>query len=293
MKRILITGASGFLGSALALYLLEKGCRPGLLLRPTSRLDRLNGLESEFDICRCGSKEEISAFVSKFQPDVVIHTACSYGRAGESNLQILEANVSYGLIILQQLLDSRKNTTFINTGTVLAPDVSPYAMSKHHFAEWGRTLANQSSSLRFINVQLQHMYGQGDDPSKFTTHVLHACYRNDPALELTAGEQLRDFIFIDDVVSAYALLVDKCENIEPYLDIGLGSGVAQPVRQFVETVHSIVSSGTELLFGALPYRTNEAMHCQADISRFRALGWQPKYTLETGLRKTIELEFSK
>lgn len=247
-----------------------------------------------FEPARCQTNAEISAFVHHFQPEVVIHTACAYGRRGESTLQLVETNLQFGLVVLQALQDVDRSVTFINTGTVLLPEVSPYALAKHQFAQWGRLMAAQSSGrLRFVNVLLQHMYGPNDDPSKFTTYVVHACSRNDHELKLTAGEQLRDFIYIDDVVSAYSVLIEQRHRLEPMLDIEVGSGVAPTVREFVETVHRLTASRTKLLFGAVPYRANEAMHCQADISRMNMLGWEPKFDLESGLKKTIALEFSK
>lgn len=265
-----------------------------LLLRPTSRLDRLRGRDSAFDIGRCATDGEVDAFVRRVRPEAVIHTACAYGRQGESLLQVADANLRLGLVMLQALQHTELSVTFINTGTVLTPEVSPYALTKHQFAQWGRFLATQSvGQLRFINVLLQHMYGPGDDASKFTTHVLHACHRNASELKLTAGEQKRDFIYIDDVVSAYSTLLDQRTLLEPVLNIEVGSSVAPTIREFVETVHRLTASHTELLFGALPYRADEAMHCQADISRMNTLGWQPKFDLEAGLKRTIELEFSK
>jgi len=274
--------------------LLNDGHQVALLLRPTSRLDRLRGMDAAFDLGRCTTDVEVDAFVNRVQPDVVIHTACAYGRQGESLPQLADANVRLGLVIMQSLLRAGHPVTFINTGTVLAPEVSPYALTKHQFAQWGRFVAAQSAGqLRFINVLLQHMFGPGDDPSKFTTHVLHACHRNEPELKLTAGEQKRDFIYIDDVVSAYATLADQRQQLEPVLDIEVGSGVAPAIREFVETVHRLTASRTQLRFGALPYRVNEAMHCQANVERMNELGWKPVFDLEAGLKKTIEQEFSK
>lgn len=291
---IVLTGGSGFLGSALTRHLQKAGHTIGLLLRPSSRLDRLRGIEAKLDICRSSSGAEIAPFLQKFQPDVVIHTACAYGRQDESILQLSDTNVRYGLMIMQSLIGLKESVTFINTGTVLEPDVNPYALSKHQLADWGRFMAQQSSGqLRFVNVLLQHMYGPGDDVSKFTTHVLRACYRNDPELKLTAGEQQRDFVFIDDVVNAYSVLAEQRDQLAIASDIQVGSGIAPTVREFVELVHRLTGSSTRLSFGAMPYRSNEAMHCQADISHMKTLGWQPKFDLESGLKKTLELEFIK
>jgi CDP-paratose synthetase len=291
---LLITGASGFLGSALALHFLEAGHRVALLLRPTSQLSRLRGREEAFPLGRCESDEEISAFINCTDPDVIIHTACAYGREGESLLAINDANLRYGLIILQAAQHVKKPVTFINTGTVLEADVSPYALTKHQFVQWGRLLASQASGqLRFINVLLQHMYGPGDDPSKFTTHVLQTCRQHEPMLKLTPGEQKRDFIYIEDVVSAYSTLLEKRNNLANTIDIEVGSGAAPSIREFVQTVHKLTRSKTELKFGLLPYRPNEPMHLQADTFQMNILGWQPKFDLERGLKRTLELEFNE
>ena len=292
--KILLTGASGFLGSALALHWWHAGHQVALMLRPSSKLDRLRGLQASFDICRFATDDEVAAFVKQAQPEVVVHTACAYGRQGESSLQLFDANLRMGLVLMQALQNGGKPVTFINTGSALASEVSPYALSKNQFAQWGRVLATQNTgSFQFINIMLQHMYGPGDDASKFTTHVLRACQRNDPVLKLTAGEQARDFIYIDDVVSAYDTLLMQRHQLESVQDIELGFGVAPSIRQFVESVHRLTASRTELLFGAIPYRANEAMHCLANLERMTQLGWAPAFDLKAGLKRTIELEFKQ
>lgn len=290
--KLLITGASGFLGSALTLRMLELGHEVALLLRPTSRLDRLGGADARCELGRCETDAERSRFVAQVQPDVVIHTACAQGRSGESVLQLSDANLRLGLGILQALLDARRPATFINSATALAPDLNFYSLSKSQLADCGRLLATQSAGLlRFVNVRLQHMYGPGDDRSKFLTYVMHTCHANEPGLKLTRGEQHRDFIYVADAVSAYGKLVERHAQLPPVVDIDLGSGVAPSIREVVETVHRLTGSRTELQFGALPYRANEAMHLQADIAQLQALGWAPEYSLEQGLAQTLHREF--
>lgn len=278
------------MGSKLALEFLSLGYNVSLLLRPESQLDRISGHQAEFTIGRATSMSDIQEFVFKAAPDVIVHTACSYGRRGESLLEMSDANYRFGLSIAQFGLAMDRPLTFINTSTGLDPQVNFYALTKHQFSQTGQLLASRSGSkLRFINVLLEHMYGPGDHKSKFTTHVLEACRQNIPEINLTMGTQKRDFIYIDDVVSAYVAIIKKAEHFGSSADIEVGSGIAPSVREFVETAHRLTGSSSKLNFGAVPFRPQEAMHCQANIAQMKSLGWMPKYDLVSGINKTIQM----
>jgi len=292
--RILLTGPGGFLGSALARHWAGRGHTLSLLARPTSRLDRLEGLVSTVSVLRASTPAEIAAAVRGAMPDAIVHTACSYGRKGETPLEVMEANLVLGTALLQTLLDDPTRATgpvtFLNTGTVLSPDVSLYALSKTQFSAWGAALATQAPrQLRFIDLRLQQMYGPGDDRSKFTTHVIEACRRNESRLALTPGEQWRDFIHIDDVVQAYDCVLKQRGDFAASDAIDVGSGDAVTIRSFVELAKQITGASTELDFGAVPYRPNEAMLCVADTSRLRDLGWRLEVSLADGLTRMARL----
>jgi CDP-paratose synthetase len=292
MLNIVITGAGGFLGSALARRLGQMDHRIFLLVRNSTSLCRLQDI-SPFKIGRCESDPEINEFISDASPDVVIHTACCYGRAGESPLQIIDSNIFFGISLLSAIKSLEKKVSFINTGTVLSRDVSFYALTKIQFEELGAYISSTpNQSIQFINIKLQHMYGPGDDPSKFTSYVINACKNNVPTLPLTFGDQKRDFIYIDDVVDAYIKIIEGGNNLNKIEKINLGSGIASRVRDFVETAHKLTNSKTELLFGKIPYRDNEEMSLVADIEPLKRLGWIPKIDIKTGIKKTIEMDMT-
>jgi nucleoside-diphosphate-sugar epimerase len=291
---ILLTGGTGFLGSALAKHWTNSGHKLTLLVRPRFSLRRIQPLLPFVQIAECSSDIDITKLVQNSAPDFIVHTACAYGRVGETTLQIFDANVRLGMLLLDGLLtETGGSVGFINTCTVLDPFCNNYALSKNQFAQWGGALAHQNPTrLKFVNIRLQHMYGPGDDLSKFTSNVLHACFSHQPQLPLTAGEQCRDFIFIDDVVTAYDVVMKKIHEFSVSDQIDVGSGYAPSLRSFAEQVHAMTRSRTELQFGAIPYRANETMLCKADISRLMNFGWQPAYSLEQGIQKTIDLEFN-
>lgn len=290
--RIFLTGSSGFLGGALASYWIARGHELWLLARSTSSLDRLGDLPASVRVVRASAPEEVVAAIGLAKPDIIVHTACSYGRKGETPLDVMDANLRLGTVLLQALLDQPARefgpTTFLNTGTVLAPDVSLYALSKNQFSAWGAQLAKQApKQLRFIDIRLQQMYGPGDDRSKFTTHVIEACRNNEMRLALTPGEQRRDFIHIDDVVRAYQRILERRSDFAASDAIDVGSGEAVTMRNFVELTKQVACASTVLDFGAVPYRANEAMLCVADTARLCGLGWQPEVSLADGIKSML------
>lgn len=292
--RILLTGPGGFLGSALVRQWAASGHDLWLLARPSSRLDRLADLAAWGPrVVRPSAPDEIAAAVREAAPDAIVHTACSYGRKGETAVDVMDANLRLGTVLLQTVLDSVLRDagpiTFLNTGTVLAPNVGLYALSKTQFSVWGAMLSTMAPDrLRFIDIRVQQMYGPGDDRSKFTTHVIEACRHNEPYLALTAGEQRRDFIHIDDVVRAYDRILQRRDEFGASDAIEVGSGDAVTMRSFVELARQLAGASTVLDFGAVPYRANEAMLCVADTARLRGLGWQPQVTLADGLKSVID-----
>lgn len=287
--KILLTGATGFLGSYLLKAFLKNGFKIAILKRSFSDTwrikDCLDNVKS-FDIDLVALEkpfEECGSF------DCVVHTAANYGKQGELATEVLGANLEYPLRLIQTAV-SFNSTAFYYAGTTLNQDLNYYALSKRQFEDWGRVFANQGK-IRFINIKLQHLYGFGDDPSKFTTHVVRSCLRNVPELALTRGDQKRDFIHIDDAVDAYLELLDHCiAGGNAYQEFELGSGNAVSIKEYVERIRLLTKSSTKLDFGRVPYRDHEIMNSQADTSKLLHFGWKAKHDLTSGLQEMINSE---
>jgi nucleoside-diphosphate-sugar epimerase len=139
---------------------------------------------------------------------------------------------------------------------------------------------------------LEHFFGPGDDPSKFVTAVIQALLRKVPSIDFTPGYQKRDFIFIDDVSAAFKVIFDNMPSFEKRLyRFEVGTGRPVEIRKFVHLAKRLTGNTTTILnFGAIPYRSNEAMCSKVNIKGLKDLGWSPGFSLEAGLKKTIEHE---
>jgi nucleoside-diphosphate-sugar epimerase len=286
-QTILVTGATGFLGSHLVKGLLKQGHKVIILKRSFSNTWRIKEILSQLISYDLDTIDLTQPFQDISSIDAIIHTATCYGRNKENVSYLAQTNTLFPLQLLATAIQY-KIPTFINTDTVLDKFLNPYALSKKHLREWGQYFA-KLEKIRFINIQLEHMYGVDDDESKFTIYVIKSCLNNVEKLDLTAGEQIRDFIYIDDVISAYLILLDKANQQAIYFqDYELGSGKGVSIRELVKMIHTMTQSQTKLNFGVIPYRPQEVMHSEADISQLKALNWSPQYSLQQGLSFTID-----
>lgn len=297
--RVLLTGATGFLGSHLLKALVSKGYEVVVLKRSTSDMWRLKGFENAFKSYDIDRVPLQTAFEE--QPiDIVIHTACAYGKKGESMQEILETNLMFGIKLLNTSISFNSKSffntsTFFNIGALSYKYLNYYALSKKQFEEW---LQVASDKIQVINLKLEHMFGEQDGNDKFTTWILNELKQQKPTIPLTAGTQKRDFIYIDDVVSAYLTCLKQAIQLKAFNDIEVGTGVLTPVKTFVTLVKNTLEKlkgspiETQLNFGALPYREGEIMEPQVDNSVLCSLGWQPKRTLEENIERFVRKEIN-
>jgi len=278
--KIFISGASGYLGSHLVRS-LSKTHQVTALIRSSSSKSRLQDLSVEIVYL-----DEEGALEKAFQahsPEIVIITAALYGRKGESMPALIEANINLPTKLLS-LASRYCSKAFINTGTSLPDNISPYALTKNTFVKLAKF--DKDSVPKFINIALEHFYGPEDDPSKFTSYVINRCLKGEN-LQLTSGKQQRDFIYIDDVVSAYEIIISNIDKLESFETVPVGSGESPTVREFVELIHACSSSKSKLEFGAVVMRENELMYSCADTAKLKQLGWQQIHSLESGIKTTL------
>ena len=286
---LLITGPTGYLGYNLCKSLAKTDIIVHAISRnapPASRKVKSSNIFyyklADIDIDKLIDINDI---------DGVIHCATSYGR-DDDTLGTLQANLIFPLSILLKSIES-KVQFFINTDTILDKRVNLYSLSKKQFLDW---LYYFKSDINCFNLSLEHFYGPGDSVGKFTTFIIKELQNKTEYIDLTPGQQKRDFIYIDDVVSAFLCVINSVDKFEKgsIHDLQIGSGVNTSILDFVKLASKLTGNqDTKLNFGAIPYRDNEIMKAEVNLDMINLLGWKPKISLEEGLKKTIENELKK
>lgn len=291
--KILLTGITGFLGSHLAEALILQGHEVIGLKRLHSKTERLKEVS---DRIRFVSIENGVEPIFEAHPDVklIIHAATAYGNAGEDVSNIVAANVVMPLKLLEWSA-RQDNCAFINSDTFFCKanetygHLAAYIATKKFFLQLAKSLATEKNAT-FCNMQIEHMYGPGDGAQKFTTSIVQQLLDNKSEIKLTPGLQVRDFVFVDDVVAAYLKVAAAVESktLKGLKSFEIGTGMPHTVMDFVTMAHKIIASKSQLLFGSLPYRESEIMHSQANIDALNELGWYPKVGLENGIEALVK-----
>ncbi len=285
---VAITGATGFIGKHMVAALLAAG-KTVLALHRRASADDLPRHER---LLWASIQEAEAAFVGH-RPGAVIHLATCYG-AVASLSEMLASNVALPLRALE-LATANGASLFITTDTFFAkpafnyPRMRSYTQSKSEFVRWA-VLATQSAGCpKVVNARLEHVYGPGDGDQKFVPQLLKTLMAGQQ-VALTPGDQLRDFVHVDDVVAAYLTVLEMQAQLPRGLtEIEVGTGETHSVRDFVEQAKASAGSTSPLNFGALPYRDREIMQSVANTSALRALGWQHRHDIASGIRATLDV----
>ncbi len=284
---ILITGATGFLGSHLVRKLHAEGFNLIGLKRYGSSTHRLNDLMKKITFYDA-DRDDIASVFKRHQIHAVINTVADYGRDTQESSAVLEANLMFPLKIIEYCV-KYKVGVFINTDTLLDKSTNSYSLSKHQLVSW---MLFYKDKINMVNVKVEHMFGPLDNATKMPYWILGQLMKNVEQIELTEGNQKRDFIYIDDVISAYIKIIEQLNSFSSFEEFELGTGSAVDVKYFIEALKNQFAgrqkTNTILNFGVIPYRENEIMKIQACISRLQLIGWEPKVTLNEGIIKLVD-----
>ena len=298
MKRVLVTGGAGFIGSAVVRNLIALNYQVAVLLREKSNTNRLINLEKNFKVIH-GDLTQISNSeneIKDFSPQVTIHLAWA-GVKGSDRNHVSQVMNIVASIDLYKMVTSAGSMQFIGLGS--QAEYGPQGGRVDELAKTSPTtlygIAKLSTFMLLSRMalldnvifswpRLFSSYGPGDNLSWLLPGLI-AKLLDGKRPALTSCEQLWDYIYVDDVASAIiALLENKASG--PF---NLGSGEANKLLDIVSDVRDRIDPSLSLGIGEIPYRPDQVMHLEADITAIRkATGWSPLTTLDAGLEKTIE-----
>lgn len=299
--RCLVTGATGHIGSHLVRHLLECNVEVAALVRPTTNnLWRIEDVISRLCIISGDlSNIELScAAIREFAPEVVFHLGW-YGVGGRHRDDVAQLTQNlYGSIDLLCLAYESGCKRWVGLGSqaeygayngILTEDLPTHPTTFYGTAKLCVCLLSQklceAYKIGFVWLRLLASYGPMDDVKHIISYVIVSLLRGQKP-DLTLGEQLWDYLYVEDAIRAmWQLAINrKAQGI-----FNLASGETHTIRSIVETVRDLIDPNLPLGFGEIPYRPNQIMHLQADVSRLREVtGWSPQVSIDEGLRRTVE-----
>lgn len=290
-KKILVTGASGFIGRATVKSLLREGMDVIALVRTSCSIETMLSLSVNLRVYALDKMSLDEVFATEKNIDCVLHTATCHLRKSSDVIDIVQANLNFSLDLLSKTVQYSIGS-FINLDTYLPDYYNFYSLSKHQFSEWSKSISERKK-IKVINLVLHIVYGSDVESKSFLSSIIVSLLENQPKLPLTKGEQYRDFIHINDVTSAISLVISKISSISQcFSSFEVGSSSPIEIRSLVEQIKELIKSDTELLFGEMPYHPMEVMYTKSNNAALNALGWFPHVNFQDGIIQMIN-EFRK
>ena len=284
--KILIVGAFGFLGQHATKYFSDEGYDIYVAVKSTTKLpiqlEKLN-----FEVVYT-DQDYFFKKIQQIDFVAILYAAVLYGKSNDEKVR--HCNVEFPIKIINRLREVKPLflyfDTFFNKYTNYNY-LNTYTSSKRDFRKQIEKFPNQ----KIVILQLEHLYGRNDNPSKFIPMLLNKIAKKDQEIELTKGDQKRDFLYIDDLLVLLLMLVKQQHKLEVgshFFEIG--TGVSVSVYDFIREIKNQLDSTSNLNFGALPYRENEIMDSKADLTKIQSLfQWTPEVDFKVGIKKLLSL----
>lgn len=302
MESVLVTGASGFIGSHLVRSLLADGLRVVGLATGYHGFNRLRGLPSSFalEIGDLRNADSMDALFSRHCIETVYHLASAGVRQGQTHPDDLACINTTGTFRLGRLAAAHGVKSFIHCGSALEYEWSDQPIDETvplgAACAYGATKAagwmlldhlRRAESLPLVTVRPFAVFGPGESPDKLIPYVIRKALARE-TISLSSGSQVRDYLYVTDLVSALRRAAHQAPAGAVF-NIGVGAPASCTVRSIVETILRLTGApGALCQFGAHRRLCAEPPCLVADAGRARSLlGWSPSVTREDGIRHTI------
>ncbi|MBX3324395.1 MAG: NAD(P)-dependent oxidoreductase [Nitrospira sp.] len=293
-KRVLVTGATGFIGSHCLQPLLERGYEVHAVSSKADVVARAAVMWHQADLFDPVSTARL---VEKIKPAELLHLAWYVvpGKLISSDLNFDWVRSSMELLKFFHREGGRRivmpGSSYEydwsygychETRTPTVPN-TVYGACKHALDVMGQAFC-RSHQLSYAWPRVFFLYGPNEHPDRLVSSVIRSVLQGQEA-RCSHGKQIRDYLHVQDVAEAIVSVLDSAVEGP----INVGSGTAVTLRDIVVTVGRTLGREDLLKLGAIPSRANDAPLVVADIERLSTeVKWQPRYSMETGIAHTIE-----
>jgi nucleoside-diphosphate-sugar epimerase len=302
MKRVLVTGGTGFVGANLARRLVADGHEVHLLVRGGHDPWRIAGIHGDvrLHVVDFRDRERLSAVVAGVRPEWVFHLAAHGAYPAQTDLDaMLDTNVM-GTINLVRACLATGFEAFVNTGSSseygfkdhapaetewLDPN-SDYAVSKAAATLFCRYTAVREA-VTLPTLRLYSVYGPWEEPTRLMPTLVVSGLRG-VLPPLVNPEVARDYVHVEDACDAY-LLAATARHAERGAVYNVGTGVQTALAEVVAVARRVLGVGAEPVWGSMPARRWDTAVWVADSRRIRErLGWRPRWAFEPGFRRLVD-----
>ncbi len=302
MKRVILTGGTGFVGANLARRLLSEGHEVHLLVRQNYTPWRIDAIREDVNLHEVSLEDgqTLASRVEKIRPDWIFHLATHGAYSYQTDLQRMVQTNVIGTINLVEACLKTGFETFVNTGSSseygfkehapsetewLEPN-SHYAVTKASSTLFCRYTA-QSRKVNLPTLRLYSVFGPYEEPTRLVpTLILRGLGGGLPTL--VNSDIARDYVYVEDAIEAYLLAATQ-QNQKSGAIYNVGTGIQTSLSEIVDIARRLMGITEEPRWGSMPDRVWDAMVWVADIRKIReTLGWQPKHTLEQGFRSMLK-----
>lgn len=297
--RILITGGTGFIGQNMVGKLSEEISDGEILLSSRSISSAKEKLSlDKYSNIRVAESNEWDSVV-KFNPDVVIHLAALCTSRNDSEIvdSLIDSNIVYGIHLLDALKQCPSLKLFINTGSFAEFYHGPQTFDNAYLYSATKTAYRsfvdyyaKLCGYKYITAIPYTVYGGKRTVKRILDYMMDALGAPTP-VDMTAGEQILDFVHVDDVANFY---IQACKNLTEFSslpqgqDFYIGTGRGYSLREVAVELESITGKTLNINWGAREYRDRDTMYSVAPISSnpLQSL-WKSRINLHEGLERFV------
>jgi len=301
--KILITGATGFVGANLARLLVTQKANVHILLRESSNTWRISDILDKLNkhYCDLFDRENTKRIISEVQPNVILHLAVYGGYPFQNDSQQMINTNFIGTVNLIDACTEEGFGCFINAGSSSEYGIKEKPMNESDLLEpiniYGATKAAatlycqvlaKKYDLPIFTLRLFSPYGYYEEPTRLIPYLIISMLKNEK-IKIASPNVGRDFIFIDDVVDAFLQTINTKDKILPGTILNVGSGSDAKVVEVFETLREITGYRGEFTVEGTPRDSDKLQVWRANTEKIqKMLRWRPKYNLKEGLIETVK-----